>query len=271
MAARFPTTRWSRVIRAGDPADPRGRAALEELCRDYWFPLYAFVRRHGFSAEEAEDIVQGFLADLLERGDLATLDQSKGRFRSFLRAACEHFLANRRDHDRAAKRGGGITIVSINRLDAESRYDREPAHELTAERLFQRQWALTLVGRVLERLEAEPVQAGKAQFSAVSARWYRVTTWHHRMPPSAQSWGNRALNQSHSSASRRRQGHRQTAPERNRRGQRPRRRRQVMKDYHINILHSQEGDGYNADIPDLHYLLGLWQHAAGGTHGARKS
>ena len=120
------------------------RAALEDLCRDYWFPLYAFVRRHGLSPDEAEDIVQGFLADLLERGDLASLDQSKGRFRSFLRAACEHYLANRRDHDRAAKRGGGVTIVSIDRLDAESRYDREPAHELTAERLFERQWALTV-------------------------------------------------------------------------------------------------------------------------------
>ena len=147
----------------GDRADPRGRAALEELCRDYWFPLYALIRRHGVSADEAEDIVQGFLADLLERGDLATVDQSKGRFGSFLRAACEHYLANRRDHDRAAKRGGAATIVSINRLDAESRYEREPAHELTAERLFELQWALTLLGRVLERLEAESVQAGKAQ------------------------------------------------------------------------------------------------------------
>lgn len=163
MAARFPTTRWSRVIRAGDPADPGGRGALEDLCRDYWFPLYAFVRRRGLSADEAEDIVQGFLADLLERGDLVKLDQSKGRFRSFLRAACEHFLANRFGHDRAAKRGGGATIVSINQLDAESRYEREPAHELTAERLFERQWALTLLGRVLEKLEAELVQAGKGR------------------------------------------------------------------------------------------------------------
>jgi RNA polymerase sigma factor (sigma-70 family) len=161
VAARFPTTRWSRVIRASDSADPGARTALEELCRDYWFPLYAFVRRHGLSPHEAEDIVQGFLADLIERGDMASMDQSKGRFRSFLRAACEHYMANCRDHDRAAKRGGGITIVSINRLDAESRYAREPAHELTAERLFERQWALTVLSRVLERLEDEAVQAGK--------------------------------------------------------------------------------------------------------------
>ena len=142
MAARFPTTRWTRVIRAGDPADPGAITALEDLCRDYWFPLYAFVRRQGLSPDEAEDIVQGLFADLIERGDMASVDQSKGRFRSFLRAACEHYLANCRDHDRAAKRGGEVAMVSINRLDAECRYDREPAHELTAERLFEREWAL---------------------------------------------------------------------------------------------------------------------------------
>ena len=101
---------------------------------------------------EAEDIVQGFLADLLERGDLADIDGSKGRFRAFLRAACEHYLANCRDHDRAAKRGGEQSIVSINRLDAEDRYMREPAHEITAERLFERQWALTLLERILRLL-----------------------------------------------------------------------------------------------------------------------
>jgi RNA polymerase sigma factor (sigma-70 family) len=162
VAARFPTTRWSRVIRAGDPADPGARTALEDLCRDYWFPLYAFVRRHGLSPDEAEDIVQGFFADLIERGDMSSMEQSKGRFRSFLRAACEHYLANRRDHDRAAKRGGKATIVSFNRLDAESRYDREPSHELTAERLFERQWALTVLRRALERLEDESARAGKA-------------------------------------------------------------------------------------------------------------
>jgi RNA polymerase sigma factor (sigma-70 family) len=160
VAARFPTTRWSRVIRAADSADPGARTALEELCRDYWFPLYAFVRRHGLSPHEAEDIVQGFLADLIERGDMASMDQSKGRFRSFLRAACKHYLANRRYHDRAAKRGGGVTIVSINRLEAENRYDREPYHDLTAERLFERQWALTVLSRVLERLENESARAG---------------------------------------------------------------------------------------------------------------
>jgi RNA polymerase sigma-70 factor (ECF subfamily) len=161
MAARFPTTRWSRLGRVGDPADPGCRAALEQLCRDYWFPLYAFIRARGHESHEAEDLVQGFLADLLERGDLARLDQSKGRFRSFLRAACDHYLANRRDHERAEKRGGAASIISIDRLDAEARYALEPSHELTPERLFEREWALALLSRVLQRLEAESISEGK--------------------------------------------------------------------------------------------------------------
>jgi DNA-directed RNA polymerase specialized sigma24 family protein len=161
-AARFPTTRWSRIARAGRPDDTAARAALEGLCRDYWFPLYAFARHRGLAPHEAEDIVQGFLADLLERGDLAGLDRSRGRFRAFLRAACEHYLANRRDHDLAEKRGGKRTIVPIDRLDAEDRYGREPAHEITAERLFERQWALTLLERVLRRLEDESARSGKS-------------------------------------------------------------------------------------------------------------
>lgn len=143
------------------------RTALEELCRNYWFPLYAFVRSRGQSPHDAEDVVQGFLADLLSRGDLANLDPSKGRFRSFLRAACEHYLANQRDHDRAAKRGGEVKIVCIDRLDAESRFRREHATQVTPERIFERQWALTLLERVMERLEAESVQAGKAELFAL--------------------------------------------------------------------------------------------------------
>ncbi len=161
-AARFPTTHWSRVTRAGGLPDSEARAALEGLCRDYWFPLYAFARHRGLTPHEAEDLGQGFLADLLERGDLADVDRSKGRFRAFLRAACEHYLANRRDHDRAAKRGEGRTIVLIDRLDAEGRYGHEPAHELTAERWFERQWALTLLKRILQRLEDESARSGKS-------------------------------------------------------------------------------------------------------------
>ena len=184
MAARFPTSRWSRVIRAGNPVDPGAATALEDLCGDYWFPLYAFVRRHGVSPNEAADIVQGLLCDLIERGDMARIDQSKGRFRSFLRAACEHYLANCRDYDRAGKRVGKLTIVSINRIDAESRYDREPYHELTAERLFERQWALTVLSRVLERLEEESARADRAGLfapaSGAAGRHPGLLLFHHR-------------------------------------------------------------------------------------------
>ena len=100
-AAGFPTTHWSRVLRAGDPTDREGRDALERLCRDYWYPLYAFARRQGLDREEASDLVQGFLTDLIERRDLTKADPSRGRFRSFLRTACTHFLSHARDHDRA--------------------------------------------------------------------------------------------------------------------------------------------------------------------------
>jgi DNA-directed RNA polymerase specialized sigma24 family protein len=162
-SARFPTTQWSRVIAAGDVNAPEARAALEELCRDYWFPLYAFARHKGHSPHEAEDLVQGLFADLIERGDLAGLDQCRGRFRSFLRAAFAHYRSNRHDHDRAARRGGGRELVPIDELDAEGRYGREPAHALTPERLFAREWALILLGRVLARLGAETARAGKSQ------------------------------------------------------------------------------------------------------------
>ena len=120
--------------------------------------------RVGHSSHEAEDLVQGFLADLLERGDLARLDQSKGRFRAFLRAACDHYLSNRRDHDRAAKRGGrsrsSRSTGGMPRVDIR----REPSHRLTPERLFEREWALALLARVLDRLEAESVKAGNEVF-----------------------------------------------------------------------------------------------------------
>ena len=146
MSARFPTTHWSRLGRVGDRSDPEALAELERLCRDYWFPLYAFIRARGHTAHESEDLVQGFLADILERGDLARLDKSNGRFRSFLRAACDHYLANCRDHDRAAKRGGAVAIIAIDRLEAEDRYARELAHELTPEMHYEREWALALLG-----------------------------------------------------------------------------------------------------------------------------
>ncbi len=160
--ARFPTTHWSRVVAAGDRSAPGAREALADLCSAYWYPLYAFVRRRGHDPEAAEDLVQGFFASLLERESLAGVDRTKGRFRSFLVAACAHYLSNRHDHEQALKRGGGRAIVPIDVVTAEDRYRREPAHELTPERLFERRWATTLLDNVLGRLEAEMDGAGKA-------------------------------------------------------------------------------------------------------------
>src|SRR3954454_19150108 len=147
-AARFPTTCWGRILQAGDPAAPEAREALEALCRDYWYPLYAFVRRQGHDPETAQDLVQGLFAGLLVRDDLRGLEPARGRFRSFLMACCTHHLARYHDRERALKRGGGRPVISIDALAAESRFGAEPAHDLTAERLFERKWALTLLEHV---------------------------------------------------------------------------------------------------------------------------
>jgi RNA polymerase sigma-70 factor (ECF subfamily) len=165
---QFQTTRWSLVLAVRDGSTAEAQVALTALCAAYWHPLYAFVRRKGHDPETAQDLVQGFFARLLEKGDLAVVDRAKGKFRSFLMASCAHYLANQRNFDRAWKRGGGHTPVPIDGLAAEGRYSHEPAHELTAERLFERQWAFTLLGYVIERLEAEMTRAGKShQFTAL--------------------------------------------------------------------------------------------------------
>jgi RNA polymerase sigma factor (sigma-70 family) len=160
--ARFPTTRWSQVVAAGDRADPAAREALAELCAAYWYPLYAFVRRKGHPAEEAADLVQGTFVNLLDRDGLAALAPERGQFRSFLMATCSHHLADRRDRDRAVKRGGGRMAIPFDRLDAEGRYAAEPVDELTAERLFERRWAISLLDHAVSRLEAESIAAGKS-------------------------------------------------------------------------------------------------------------
>jgi len=154
-AAGFPTTCWGRILTAGEPAGPEARAALEGLCRDYWYLLYAFVRRKGHAPETAQDLVQGVFTSLLERDDLRGLEPERGRFRSFLMACCTHYVARMQDRERAVKRGGGRSVISIDGLSAESRFGGEPAHELTAERLFDRRWALTLLDHVLAGLDAE--------------------------------------------------------------------------------------------------------------------
>jgi RNA polymerase sigma-70 factor (ECF subfamily) len=159
--SRFATTRWSLVRAARDPLAPESRTALAALCDVYWYPLYAYIRRRGHDADRAQDLTQELFARLLEKDGLASVDEGRGRFRSFLLAACRHFLSNQRDHDRAGKRGGGRPPLSLDGLDAEGRYRREPAHQETPERLFERRWALSLLDRVLSRLREEHVASGK--------------------------------------------------------------------------------------------------------------
>jgi DNA-directed RNA polymerase specialized sigma24 family protein len=164
----FQTTCWSLILAARDGESVEAEQALATLCGSYWYPLYAFVRRKGYDADIAQDLVQGFMARLLEKRALVAVDRGKGRFRSYLMAACTHYLANERDHAQAKKRGGGRVTISIDGLAAEGRYRRSPIHQLTPERLFEKQWALALLDRVIERLESEMAQAGKSrQFMAL--------------------------------------------------------------------------------------------------------
>jgi RNA polymerase sigma-70 factor (ECF subfamily) len=160
-ASRFATTHWSLVLAARDHASPQSRDALAALCAVYWYPLYAYVRRCGRDASQAQDLTQEFFARLLEKDYLQVVDREKGKFRSFLMAALRHFLLNEYDRARAQKRGGGRALLSIDPQAAEGRYCREPAHVETPEKLYERRWALTLLDQVLARLREEMTQAGK--------------------------------------------------------------------------------------------------------------
>jgi RNA polymerase sigma-70 factor (ECF subfamily) len=156
----FATTHWSIVLAAAHDSRPDAQAALATLCETYWYPLYAYVRRCGYEGHDAEDLTQEFFARLLDKDYLASVDRNKGKFRHFLLAALRHFLANERDRARALKRGGGRTVVSFDRGEAETRYRQEPSHELPPEKDFDRQWALTLLKQVMGSLEAEHVASG---------------------------------------------------------------------------------------------------------------
>ncbi|MGO9468039.1 MAG: RNA polymerase sigma factor [Isosphaeraceae bacterium] len=161
-AGHFPTTRWSRVIAAGDRDAPEAREALATLCGAYWYPIYAYIRRQGYAPDDAQDLTQDFFAYVLERGVLAKADPDRGRFRAFLRTVCARRLSGQCDRANAYKRGGGRRILPIDVLDAEGRYAREPAHELTPERIFDRSWAVTLLARVYDELRREYDDAGRA-------------------------------------------------------------------------------------------------------------
>ena len=153
--AAFVTTHWSLVLKAGNPLSPESAVSLEKLCRDYWYPLYAYVRRQGRTAHEAQDLTQEFFSRLLESQALGDLHPDKGRFRSFLIASLNHFLANEWKHSQRQKRGGGHRHFSLDEKDAEGRYLHEPTDQFTPENAFERRWAETLLQSVLSRLRDE--------------------------------------------------------------------------------------------------------------------
>jgi RNA polymerase sigma-70 factor (ECF subfamily) len=171
--ARFATTRWSLVVAAGRQSSPDASAALTSLCEKYWYPLYAFARRRGYAAHDAADLTQSFFAALLEKDYLRGADQQKGRFRSFLLTMFKRFVSKQRDHQQAQKRGGDRTILSFDVDTAEARFRLEPADEQTPERDFERQWATTLLARVLEKLEQEYTDTDRGDLFA-ACRGYLV-------------------------------------------------------------------------------------------------
>ncbi len=160
-AAQFATTHWSVVLAAGQSASTEANQALELLCRTYWYPLYAYVRRKGYDAHVAQDLTQEFFARLLARNYLSVADRNKGKFRSFLLGCLEHFLAREWTRAHAQKRGGGQPLFSLDQIDAENRYLLEPAHDLTAERIFDRRWATTLLNQAMARLREECLASQK--------------------------------------------------------------------------------------------------------------
>ena len=161
-SSRFPTTRWTLVLAAGDPQRKEARPALVSLCENYWYPLYAYLRRRGYPADQAQDLTQEFFMRVLEGRYLDRADPEKGRFRSFILTSLKFFVADEEDRQRAHKRGGG-TIVPLEFSSGEERYQREPAHDETPERIFERRWALSVLDRVVEKLREEFVHHGRPE------------------------------------------------------------------------------------------------------------
>ena len=159
--SRFDTTRWSLVLATGGSHSSAARRALAELCQAYWYPLYAHVRRQGYTADECQDLIQSFFLLLLERDDLQSLRPERGRFRAFLLASLRNFLSNARVHQHALKRGGGQTPLPLEFESAESRFQREPVDASTPETVFDRQWALTVLAQVFDRIRSEWDARGK--------------------------------------------------------------------------------------------------------------
>lgn len=160
----FCTTHWSVVLQATDPNAPEAHDALETLCQAYWFPLYACVRRHGYSPDNARDLTQEFFARLLSKNSLRHADPQRGRFRTFLQTSLENFLATEWAKSMSQKRGGGIVILSLSAGEAEERYIAEPADTLTPAKLFEQRWAATVLELAVQSLASEYAAAGKTDF-----------------------------------------------------------------------------------------------------------
>jgi len=162
---QFVTTHWSFVgaAGAGEAGETRAREALEELCRAYWYPLYAFVRSGGYSAADAQDLTQAFFAQIIETGGFAAADRERGRFRSYLLGAMKHFLANEWHRAKTQKRGGKIRFIEFDALDPEARYGGASEQSESPELLFDREWALETVAGALKALRDEMAEAGKSE------------------------------------------------------------------------------------------------------------
>lgn len=159
----FATTHWSVVLAAGELGSPKSAESLETLCRTYWYPLYAYVRRKGYGPHDAQDLTQDFFARLLEKHPLGDIRREGGKFRSFLLTALSHFLVNEWEHQRAQKRDQRKAAFSLDELEPEARYQVEPADPATPETLFERQWAATLLAQVMGRLRDEYAREAKAE------------------------------------------------------------------------------------------------------------
>ena len=165
--ARFDTTQWSVVLKAGSGDSAGCSEALASLCETYWYPVYALVRRSGVSAADAEDLTQAYFARFLEKRFLDGVEPGKGRFRSFLLVSVRNFLHNERDREQALKRGGGVPTVPLHGEEGEARYEREPVESVTPEVLFERAWVRTVLDCALARLDAEAGEPRVARYACL--------------------------------------------------------------------------------------------------------
>ena len=165
---RFATTRWSVVLAAGQSGTNKSERALEDLCAQYWYPLYAYARRRGYAEEDARDLTQAFFAKLLEKKDLRVADPTRGRFRTFLLSSMKNFLAGEWRKEHALKRGGAVEVLALDFDSAEESYKLEPSHEMSPEAIYERRWAMGLVAQAVEDLQGQYEKAGTLElFEAI--------------------------------------------------------------------------------------------------------